>query len=144
MHKIGQPGGFLGQILETLLKAGIPLIGNALKQLAKIVLIPLRLTAAASATDAVIHKKMFGSGTITLAFSDEDLNDIMKIIKSLEEPGLLIKGVGQTIKNEAKEQKCGFLLMLLGNLGASLLRNMLAGKGVMRAGEGIIRAGHDF
>ena len=68
----------------------------------------------------------------------------MKIIKSLEESGLLTKGVSETIKHEAKEQKGGFLGMLLGTLGASLLRNLLAGKGTIRAGEGIIRAGQDF
>ena len=72
------------------------------------------------------------------------MNDIMKIIKSLEEYGLLIKGVSETIKNEAKEQKGGFLGMLLGTLGASLLGNLLTGKGIFRAGEGAIRADQDF
>ena len=83
----------------------MPLIGNVLKPLAKSVLIPLGLTAAAAAaaaTDAAIHKKMFGCGTTTLIISNEKMNDIMKIIKSLEESGLLIKGVSQTIKNEVK------------------------------------------
>ena len=69
------------------------------------------------------------------------MNDIMKIVKSLEESGLLINGMGETIKNEAKEQKGRFLSMLLGTLGASLLRNLLTGKGKIRAGEGTIRAG---
>ena len=68
----------------------------------------------------------------------------MKIIRSLEESGLLIKVVSKTIKNEAKEQKEGFLGMLLGTLGASLLGNLLAGKGTIRAGESTIRAGQDF
>ena len=72
------------------------------------------------------------------------MNDIMKIIKSLEEYGLLIKGVSETIKNEAKEQKGGFLGMLLDTLGASLLGNLLTGKGIFRAGEGAIRADQDF
>ena len=85
----------------------MPLIGNVIKPLAKSVLIPLGLTAA-SATDAAIHKKMFGCGTTTLIISNEKMNDIMKIIKFLEESGLLIKGVSQTIKNEVKEQKGGF------------------------------------
>ena len=58
-------------------------------------------------------------------------NDIVKIIKSLEGSGLLMKGVSKTIKNEAKKQKSGFLGMLLGTLGASLLGNLLAGKGVV-------------
>ena len=68
----------------------------------------------------------------------------MKIVKSLEETCLLIKGVSETIKNEAKEQKGGFLVMLLGTLGASLLVNLLTGKGNIKAGEGTIRAGQDF
>ena len=72
------------------------------------------------------------------------MNDIMKIVKSLEESGLLIKGVGERIKNKAKEQKGRFFGMLLGTLGSSLLRNMLVGKGVIRAGEGMIRAGQNF
>ena len=78
------------------------LIGNVLKRLAKSVLIPLELTAAASATDAAIHEKMFGSGTKTLIASREEMNDIMKIVKYLEESGLLRKGVGETILNETK------------------------------------------
>ena len=85
MHKIGQSGGFLGRLLGPLLKTGLPLIGNVLKPLAKSVLIPLGLTAAASATDAGIHKKMFESGMTTLIISNEEMNDIMKIVKSLEE-----------------------------------------------------------
>ena len=68
----------------------------------------------------------------------------MKIVKSLEDCGLLIKSVSETIKDEAKEQKEGFLSFLLGTLGASLLGNLLTGKGTTRAGEGIIRAGENF
>ena len=109
----------------------MPLIGNVLKPLAKNVLIPLGLTAAAAATDGSIHKKMFGSDTTTLIISNEEINDIMKIVKSLEESGLFIKGVSQTIKNEAKEQKGDILRMLLGALGASLLGNLLTGKGAI-------------
>ena len=105
MCKIGQSGGFLGRILGPLLKTGLPLIGNVLKPLAKIALIPLVLTAAASATDPAIHKKMFGTGFTTLIISTEEMNDIMKMDKSLEEFELLIKGVSETIKNEAKGQK---------------------------------------
>ena len=126
----------------------MPLIGNVLKPLAKSVLIPLRLTASVSATDTAIHKKMFGSGcpsdlalrTMTLIISNEEMNDIMRIVKSLEESGLLIKGVSQTIKNKTKEQKGGSLRMLLGTLGATLLGNLLTGKGTIRVGEGTIRA----
>ena len=83
----------------------MPLIGNVLKPLAKSVLIPLGLTAAASATDATIHKKLFGSGITTLVISNEEMNDIMEIVKSLEEPGLLIKGISETIKMKQKNKK---------------------------------------
>ena len=114
LHKIG--GGFLGR---PLLKSGLPLTKNVLKLLAESVLIPLGSTAVASATDAAIHKKMFGSGMTTLISSNEEMNDIMKIVKSPEESGLIIKGVSETIKNKAKDQKGGFLSMLLGTLGAS-------------------------
>ena len=130
------------------------LIGNVLKPLAKSVLVPLGLTAAAAATtDAAIHKKIIGSGTTALIISNEEMNDTMKIIKSLEESGLLIKGVSEAIKNDAKEQKGGFLGILLGTLGASLLVNLLTGERTIRAGEGeiaasrvrgTIRAGQDF
>ena len=88
MHKIGQSGGFLGRILGTLLKTGFSLTKNVLKPLAKNVLIQLELTLAASATDAPIHKKMFGSSVTTLIISNEEMNVIMKIVKSLEESGV--------------------------------------------------------
>ena len=103
VHKIIQSREFLCRILEPLLKTGLPLIGNVLKSLAKSVLIALGLTAAASATDAATHKKMFGSRNTTIIISNEEMNDFMKIINSLEESGLLIKGVSETIKNKAKE-----------------------------------------
>ena len=74
---------------------------------------------------------MFGSSMTALKISNEGMNDIMKIIKSLEESGLLIKGVSETIKSEAKEQKGGFFSMLLGTLRASLLGNLLTGKGAI-------------
>ena len=141
MHKIGESGGFLGRRLGPLLKTGLPLIKNVLKPLAKSVSIPLGLTAAAWATDAAIHKEMFGSGMTTLIISKEEMYDIMKIVKSLEESGLLIKGVSETIKNEAEKQKGGFLSILLGTLGSSLLEDLLTGKGAITAGEGTIRAG---
>ena len=81
MHKVGQSGGFLGRLLGPSLKTRLPLIGNVLKPLAKSVSIPLGLTAAASATDAAIYKKMFESGIPTLRISNEEMNDIMKIVK---------------------------------------------------------------
>ena len=120
LHKIGQSRGSLAIFLQPLQKNGLPLMKNVRKSLAKNVLIPLRLTGAASARDAAIHKKMFRSGNTTLNISNEEMNDIMKIIKSLEESGLLIKSDGETIKNEAKEQKGGLLGILLITLGASL------------------------
>ena len=79
-----------------------------MKPLAKSILISLGLTAAASVLDAAIHKKMFGSGNTTVITSNQEINHIMKIIKSLEEPSLLIKGVSGTIKDEVKRQKEGF------------------------------------
>ena len=105
-----------------------------------------------SAIEGSIKKKMFGSGatkeagTTTLIISNDEMDDILKIIKSLEDSGLLLKGVSGTILHEAKEQRGGFLSMLLGTLGASLLGDILSkglsGKGVTRAGEGTIRAGY--
>ena len=81
---------------------------------------------------------MLGSGTTTLIISNDEMNDIIKIVKSLENSAVLLKGVSETIQNEAKEQRGGFLSMLLGTLGASLLGNLLTGgKGATRAGEGI-------
>ena len=90
----------------------------------------------------VYKKKIHGSG-VKLIIEQEDMKDIMKIIKALENFGILLKGVSKTIKkNETKEQRGGFLSMLLGTLGASLLGNLLSGgKGIVRAGDGIIRAG---
>ena len=108
LHKTGQSGGFLGRLLGPLLKTGLPLIGSVIKPLAKSILIPLGLTAAASTTDTAIHKKIFRSGFTTLKISNEEINDIMKIVNSLEESGLLIKGVSETIKNETKNKKKDF------------------------------------
>ena len=83
LHKIGPSGGFLCRLLGPLIKTGLPLMKNVLKPLVKSVLIPLGLTAAASATDAAIHKKMFRSGTTALIISNEEMSDIMKIVKYL-------------------------------------------------------------
>ena len=132
IKKIIQSGGFLGKLLSKL--AG-PLMKVALS-LAKNVSAPLGLTAAMSAIDGRIQKKIHGSGA-ELIIEQEDMNDVMKIIKALENSGILLKGVSKTIKNETKEQRGGFLSMSLGTLGASLLGNLLPGrKGLVRAGEG--------
>ena len=82
LHKIVQSGACLGRLLRPLLKTGLPLIRNVFKPLAKSVLIPLRLTAVASASDAAIHEKIFGSGFTTLIISNEEMNDIMKIVRN--------------------------------------------------------------
>ena len=113
-----QSGGFLGRLLGPSLRTGLPIMKSVIQPLAKTVLIPLGLTAAASATIQV------------------------KIVKSLEDSGFLLESVSEIIKNEANKKKGGFPSMLLGTLGASQLGNMLAGKRVVRAGEGIIRAGY--
>ena len=81
MHQIGQSGWFLGRLLGPLLKDGLPLIGNVLKLLSRSVLIPLALTPAAASVDAAIHNKMFESGTRTLIISNEEINDLMKMVK---------------------------------------------------------------
>ena len=100
-----------------------------------------------SAIDGSIPKKIHGSGAtkgvgVKLIIEQKDMNNIIKIIEALENSGILLKGVTKTIENETKEQKGGFLSMLLGTLGASLLGNLLTGgKRIVRAGEGVIRAG---
>ena len=162
LSKIIQSGGSLGRLLGPLLKTGLPLIKNVTKPLAKSVLFPLGLTAASSAADAGIHKKILGSGhnNTTPIISNDEMKDIIKIVNFLEDSGLLLKGVSETVQNEAKEQKGRFLSMILGTLGASLLGNILAGKeaiatrqdrginrtakgrGINRAGEWILRGGY--
>ena len=116
------------------------MIKSVINPLAKSVLIPLGLTAAASAADAGLHKRILGSGNTTLIISNKDMEDLIKIVKSLEDSGLLLKGVTELVQNEVKEQKGGFLSMLLGMLGASLLGNLVTGKGVNKKGKGINRA----
>ena len=141
LSKMIQSGGFLGRLLGPLLKTGLPLIKNVIKPLAKSVLIPLGLTVAASAADAGIHKKILGSGNrpsssashiIALIISNNEMEDIIKTVKCLEDSGLLLKGATETVQNEVKDQKRGFLCMLLGTLDASLLGNLLTGPGIYR------------
>ena len=136
INKIIQSGGFVGRLLGPLLKTGLPLTSNVIKPLAKSVLIPLGLTAAASAADAGIHKKILGSGITTLIISNEEMNDTMKIVQAPEDSNILLNRVTETVKNEIKEQKGVFLSMLLSTLGASLLGNLLTGKGFVIAGYG--------
>ena len=88
-----------------------------------------------SEIDGSIQKKIHGS-RFQLIIEEEDMQDIIKIIKELENSNISLKGVSKTIEDEIKEQRGGFLSMLLGTLGASLLGNLLTGKGIMRAGEG--------
>ena len=156
LSKMIQSGEILGKLLGPLLKTGIPLMKSVITPLAKSVLIPSGLTAAASAANAGIHKKILGSDSnTTLIISNKDMDYLIKIVKSLEDSVLLLKGITESVQNEIKEQKNGFLSMLLGILGASLLGNLLTGKGafharkrvnkkgkgIHRAGEGILRAG---
>ena len=98
-------------------------------------MIPLGLTTAA-ATNGPAQKKIYELATSALKISNKEMNGIIRIIISLVESSLLIKGFSETIENKAKEQKGGFLSMILGTLGASLLGNMLAAKGLIRAREG--------
>ena len=169
LSKMIQSGGFLGRLLGPLLKTELLLIKNVIKPLAKSVLIPLELTTAASAVDAGIHKNVLGSGrnnnnnnnnsTTTQIILNDEIEDI-KIVKYPEDSGLLLKGVAETVQKEVKEQKGGFLSMLLGTLGASLLGNLITGrgaiaksqirgvnrarkgKGINRVGAGVLRAGY--
>ena len=136
-----QKGGFL-RFLAPLLNSGLPLLKSVIKPLGM-----LGLPAAASATDTAINKKKLGSGGhTTLIISNDDMQDLLKIVKSLEDSGILLDGITETVKNEVKQQKGGFLSMLLGTLGASLLGDLLtknlSGRGVIRAGEGTIRTGY--
>ena len=137
--KIIQSLGFLGSLLNKL--AGLLLKVAVL--LAKNILATLGITATASAVDAETQKKIHGSGRpssspsqTTLIISNKIMNDIIEINQALEDSNILFKVVTETIKNEKKKQKGGFLSMLLGTLRASLLGNMLAGKGIVRAGYG--------
>ena len=108
--------------------AGLSLMKNVLTPLAKIVLIPLGLTPAASATDAATQYNIFGSETMVV-FSNEKIDDIIKIVNFLEDTGFLINVVNKTVENKVKEQKGEFLGILAATFGVSLFVNMLVGKG---------------
>ena len=139
-----QERGFISNSLGPLGSLFFTICENVLMSLAKSVLMPLGLAAAKSATDAAIQRKFFGSRMTRLIIVDEKIDDTMKRVKSLEESGLLIKSVSETTENETKEQKAGFLSLLLDILGASLLGNMSAGKRAIQDGQEMIRTGQDF
>ena len=125
-----QKGGFL-KFLMSLLKSGLPLLKSVVKPLGM-----LGLNDATSATDAAIYKKILGSGNhTTLVISNNDMQDLLKIVKSLEDSGILLNGITETVKNEVKKQQGVFPSMLLGTLGASLLGDLLtknlSGRGVL-------------
>ena len=124
ISNIIQSGGFLGSLLRKL--AG-PLMKVAVPFTAKN-LAPLGITAADSAIDGAIQKKIHDSGTTALIISNEEMNDLMKIAQDLEDSNILLKGVTKTITNDTKEEKGGFLSMLLCTLGASLLGTLLIRK----------------
>ena len=110
LSKFVQSGGFLGRLLGPLLTTGLPLMKSVIKPLAKSVLLPLELTAAASTADAGIHKKILGSGhnnNTTLIISNDEMYDFLKMVKYLEDSGVLLKGVSETIQNEAKDKERG-------------------------------------
>ena len=135
----GQVGGFVNLprplMANDLPLRKIPLRKSVFTPLAKSALLPCELLAAISAADAAIQKKIYESLTTALIISNEEMEDIMKIGKLLEELGLLLKGISEIIKYEEKEQKGRFLLMLLGRLNASILGNVLSGRGVIRASQ---------
>ena len=110
---------------------GLSLTKSVLIPLAKIILLSFRL----SATDAAIQKKIDVSGTTALIIPNKEMEDIIKLVESLEESGILIKGISEMMKNEAKRQKGGFLPLLLGILTASILGNTLSEKRVIRPGK---------
>ena len=120
-----QKGGLL-RYLAPLLKSGLPLLKSVIKPLGI-----LGFTAAASAADAGIHKKILGSGNhTTLIISNDDLKDFLKVVKLLENNGILLEEITKTVKNEVKEEKGGFLSILLSVHGSSLLTSMVTGKGI--------------
>ena len=149
--RIIQSGGFLGSLLSEITG---PLMKVA-DLLAENILASLGITACSSTIDVGIQKKIHGFGTTTLIISDEQVDDILKIVQALEGFNILLKGITGKIKNETKEQKGGFLSML-GTLGATLLGNILSsGKGVLKSGygskdlqsekgKGIVRVGYGY
>ena len=138
-----EEGEFLNFLMQ-LMTAGLPLMKSVLTSSANSVLLPLGLSAKMSAADGAIQKKIYGSGSTALIISNEEMEDIMKIVKSLKESGLLVHRISEIIKNKEKEQKGGLLSICLGALAPSLLGSALTGRGVIRAGEDTTRAGENF
>ena len=145
-RKVSSREGGFRNFLRLLMAADLPLMKNVLTPLVTCTFVPLGLTTVASATNEAIQEESFGSGTTSLIISNEEMNDTMKIVKSLEESSFQIKEGNETIKNEAKKQKGEFLV----TLGTSLLRDTLEGKGRIRGGDGVmgdseevIRAGEE-
>ena len=138
INKIIKEGGNLGRLLMNFL----PKLIKPAISVGKNILAAIGLSAAMSATDAAIQKKMYGSGMTTLIISNDDCDDLIKIVTALEEHDILLKGTTKTIENETIKQKGGFLSMFLGTLGASLLGNLLTGMGLYRTGKGMCRSGN--
>ena len=138
-----QEGGSLN-FVKPLMTADLPLMKSVLTPLSKSILLLLGLSAGMLAADAAIQKKVYGADVTALIILNEEMTDILKIVQSLEESGLLIKVVSETIKNETREQNGGFLSMFFGTLAASILGSALTGRGVIRAGKGLIRTGEHF
>ena len=113
LSKMIQSGAFFGRLLGPLLKTGLPLMKSVIKPLAKSVLIPLGLTAATSAADAGIHKKILGSGhnnNTTLIISNDEMDDILKIVKSLEDSGVFLKVLVKQFNLKLKNKEEDFLV----------------------------------
>ena len=127
--------GFLGRLLGPLLKTGLPLLKSAIKPLCL-----LKLTAASSAINVGVEINIYRSGPVTiLIVSNNDIQGNLEMVKSLEDSGVLLKGLPETIHNDVSEEKGSFLSMLLGTLGTSLLGDLLTKK---LSDNGVIRAGH--
>ena len=122
--------------VRLLLIAGLPLMKNVLTPLAEIILVPLVLTVAASVTDAAIQNKIFDVDMATLIFSNEEMDDIMKIVKSFQDAGLLIKNFSETVENEEKNKKEDFQVSQLLHWKICCQK-----KGVIRTNEAVVRSG---
>ena len=139
------------RVFRIIIKKTSRSINESSSSFGKNILAPLGITAAASAIDAGIQKKIHGSGrpsSTSLIISNKEMNDIMKIAQALEDSNILLKVVTKTIKNKTIKLKGGFLSMLLSTLGARLLGNLLSGKRIAGAGsgnkkgKGIVRASY--